>query len=135
MPVFLIVRLSLKVLPESAVFVAVTPQAVDELPDAPNFNTVIEYAGNVRALVLTPFNAVSFFVPAVNCSADVTLDGVNPLYAKLTGSDAEALWFTSITLSEPPGCFTAYAVTTESELVVATIDAPDVAKSPTALSP
>jgi hypothetical protein len=42
---------------------------------------------------------------------------------------------TSITFRAPPGCFTAYAVTAESELVVATIDPPDVAKSPTALSP
>jgi hypothetical protein len=42
---------------------------------------------------------------------------------------------TSITFSAPLGCFTAYAVTAESELVVATIDPPDVAKSPTALSP
>jgi hypothetical protein len=93
-PVFLIVRLSLNALPESAVFAAVTAQAVDELPDAPNartFNTVIEYAGSVRALVLTPLNVVSFFVPAANCSADVTLEGANPLYASLTGSDAEAL--------------------------------------------
>jgi hypothetical protein len=90
-PVFLIVKLSLNVLPESAVFVAVTAQAVDKLPDTPNFNTVIEYAGSVRALVLTPLNVVSFFVLAANCSADVTLEGANPLYAKLTGSDAEAL--------------------------------------------